>query len=58
MNWFTGQGQLTERSSGGASGVSLFTVDQTNNLMVVGREREHMFEIYGKRGAMKINRRL
>ena len=36
MSWFSASGQLIH-SSKGNSGVSLFTVDQTNNLLVLGR---------------------
>lgn len=57
VSWFTPTGQLMTKLSG-ASGVSLFCIDQTNNIMVVGREREHMFEIYGKKNALKIYRSL
>lgn len=38
MNWFSPSGQLLTRF-GGPSGVGLFSIDQTNNIMVVGRER-------------------
>ena len=38
MSWFTPSGQLMTNSKGN-SGVSLFTIDQTNNLLVLGRER-------------------
>ena len=53
VSWFTPTGQLIA-SSKGNSGVSLFTIDQTNNLLVLGREREHMFEIYSKLDPLKI----
>lgn len=42
MNWFSSSGQLLGRF-GGQSGVGLFCIDQTNNILVVGREREHIF---------------
>ena len=42
MNWFTPSGQLITKFNG-PSGVALFSIDQTNNILVVGREREHMF---------------
>jgi hypothetical protein len=54
MNWFTPSGQLIKRFNG-ASGVALFSIDQTNSILVIGREREHMFEIYSKKNALKIN---
>lgn len=53
MSWFTATGQLISNSKGN-SGVSLFSVDQTNSLLVLGREREHMFEIYTKPDALHI----
>ncbi len=55
ISWFTPTGQLITKMSG-ASGVSLFSIDQTNSILVVGREREHMFEIYSKKNILKINR--
>jgi len=54
MNWFTKTGQLITRFNG-ASGVALFAIDQTNEILVLGREREHMFEIYTKKGALNVN---
>ena len=53
MTWFSPTGQLIGNFKG-ASGVSLFSIDQSNNLLVLGREREHMFEIYSKPSAFKI----
>jgi len=38
MSLFTSIGQLVTRF-GGSSGVSLFAIDQTNSILVVGRER-------------------
>lgn len=38
MSLFTSTGQLVTRF-GGSSGVSLFAIDQTNSILVVGRER-------------------
>jgi hypothetical protein len=42
MNWFSRSGQLLSKFNG-PSGVSLFCIDQTNNILVVGRQKEHMF---------------
>ena len=42
MSWFTPTGQLINNFKGG-SGISLFSIDQSNNLLVLGRDREHMF---------------
>ena len=53
MNWFTPSGQLINKVEG-ESGISLFAIDQTNNILVIGREKEHKFEIYVKKGSMKI----
>lgn len=36
MNWFTPSGQLITRFNG-PSGVALFCIDQTNNILVIGR---------------------
>lgn len=36
ISWFTPTGQLITKMSG-ASGVSLFSIDQTNSILVVGR---------------------
>lgn len=38
VSWFTPSGQLISKLKGD-SGVSLFSIDQTNNIMVVGREK-------------------
>ena len=53
MTWFNPTGQLINKFKG-SSGVSLFDIDQTNSLLVVGREKEHMFEVYTKDDAFKI----
>ena len=38
MSWFTPTGQLLHKYKG-ASGVALFDIDQTNSVLVLGRER-------------------
>ena len=42
MNWFTPSGQLISKFQG-ESGISLFAIDQTNSILVIGREKEHKF---------------
>jgi hypothetical protein len=38
ISWFNKSGQLLHKFNG-ASGVSLFCLDQTNNILVVGRQK-------------------
>ena len=54
MNWFNPTGKLINKFKG-SSGVCLFDIDQTNSLLVLGREKEHMFEVYTKGDAFKIH---
>lgn len=55
ISWFSPTGQLIHsmKNSSGV-GVTMFSIDQTNNLLVLGRERDHIFEIYTKPDAIKI----
>lgn len=38
MNWFTPSGQLIGKF-GGESGIALFAIDQTNSILVIGRDK-------------------
>lgn len=55
MSWFTENGQLVHKYKG-PSGVVLFDIDQTNSVLVLGREREHTFEVYTKSDAFNIHK--
>lgn len=54
MSWYNPTGELLDKLNG-PSGVAMFDIDQTNSLLVLGREREHIFEMYTKPNAFKIN---
>ena len=53
INWFGGDGGFLA-SNKGNSGATLFSVEQTGNVLLVAREREHLFDVYTNRKSLDL----